>query len=197
MLCPMNMSQTTLRISLFVFLCFTLFSCSNDELEDTIVIENISSSRGIKTTISYTQIFRIALEKALSDERLPLKKELIKNHFIKDSILLCIDMPIGSEAFELPKVGDLNFKLLAKEELCRMLIKKGDQVTPPYIYVHSINSSEDAIQLKVDNTCISVVNINSNTDACDYLSHCGGGMEIRCEKHGQIWKGDVIDTWLR
>jgi hypothetical protein len=194
----MNLTQITRWVAIPALLALTMLSCSDRQLDKELIITNISSSRGIKKTASYKQVLRILLEKALSDERMPMKKELTSNHYIKDSILLCIDMPEGAEPLDMPIVGDYKFKMMSKEALCQLLIERGGQAAPPYLYVHSISNSSGTIKLKIDNTCMAVVNVSSNTDACDYLSHCGGGMEIHFYNHnGSLWEGEIVDTWVR
>lgn len=175
-----------------------MVSCSEDLFDNEMIINDMSASRGMKPKVAYSQVLRIVLEKALSDDRMPMKKELTNNHFIKDSILLCIDMPEGITHIDLPTVGDYKFKMMSKEALCQLLIDKGGQATPPYLYVHSISNNSGAVKLKIDNTCMAVVNVSSNTDVCDYLSHCGGGMEIHCHPaRDDIWIGEIMDTWVR
>lgn len=194
---PMNFSKPFIQVTLLVLCCMMLLSCKENKLDEPINIGSLTLSRGAKPSPAFSQILRIALEKALSDENLPMQDELMKNHFIKDSILLCIDTPESMDKIDFPVVGNFKFKLLPKEELCRMLIEKKGQATPPYLYIHSIESSANTMQLKIDNSCISVAKVNSNADACDYLGHCGGGMEIYCTKEGAIWVGEITDRWMR
>ena len=119
----------------YLALC-TLISCENRDVKAVTLMNDTTS------------VIRFAIAEAFRDARLPEIEQLRRRYYFKNQILLTSDsLPLEL----LPGYVDtINFKVLSKEEICKMISADSlEQDHPNYLCVNNLMKNDSGYYLNI------------------------------------------------